>query len=30
VIDLVAAARQAIERGEFGRWRADALTRLET
>jgi queuine tRNA-ribosyltransferase len=30
VIDLVAAARQAIERGGFESWRADALTRLET
>ena len=30
LIDLVAAARQAIERGGFESWRADALTRLET
>jgi queuine tRNA-ribosyltransferase len=30
LIDLVAAARQAIERGAFESWRADALTRLET
>jgi len=29
VIDLVAAARQAIERGGFESWRTDALTRLE-
>jgi queuine tRNA-ribosyltransferase len=28
VIDLVAAARKAIERGAFETWRADALTRL--
>jgi queuine tRNA-ribosyltransferase len=30
VIDLVAAARLAIERGGFESWRKDALTRLET
>jgi queuine tRNA-ribosyltransferase len=30
VIDLVAAARQAIERGGFESWRRGALTRLET
>ncbi len=30
LIDLVAAARQAVERGAFESWRADALTRLET
>jgi queuine tRNA-ribosyltransferase len=30
VIDLVAAARQAIERGAFESWRAGVLTRLET
>ena len=30
LIDLVAGARQAVERGAFERWRADALTRLET
>jgi queuine tRNA-ribosyltransferase len=30
LIDLVAAARQAVERGAFERWRADSLTRLET
>jgi queuine tRNA-ribosyltransferase len=30
VIDLVAAARQAIERGGFESWRLAALTRLET
>jgi queuine tRNA-ribosyltransferase len=28
LVDLVAAAREAIEHGEFARWRADALTRL--
>ena len=28
LIDLVAAARRAIERGAFERWRADALARL--
>ena len=28
LIDLVAAARKAIERGAFETWRADALTRL--
>ena len=28
VIDLVAAARQAIERGTFESWRAGALERL--
>jgi len=28
--DLVAAARQAIERGDFRRWREDALARLRT
>jgi queuine tRNA-ribosyltransferase len=28
LIDLVAAARQAIERGEFRSWRDDALARL--
>jgi len=28
LIDLVAAARQAIERGELSAWRADALARL--
>jgi queuine tRNA-ribosyltransferase len=30
VIDLVGAARQAIERGAFESWRDDARTRLET
>jgi queuine tRNA-ribosyltransferase len=30
LIDLVGQARQAIERGAFEGWRADALTRLET
>jgi queuine tRNA-ribosyltransferase len=30
LIDLVAAARQAVERGAFESWREDALTRLET
>jgi queuine tRNA-ribosyltransferase len=30
LIDLVGQARQAIERGTFESWRADALTRLET
>jgi queuine tRNA-ribosyltransferase len=30
VIDLVVAARQAIEGGAFESWRNDALTRLET
>ncbi len=30
LIDLVAAARQAVERGAFESWRADARTRLET
>ena len=30
LIDLVAAARQAVERGAFESWRADSLTRLET
>jgi queuine tRNA-ribosyltransferase len=30
LIELVAAAREAIERGGFEGWRADALTRLET
>ena len=30
LIDLVAAAREAIERGEFGAWRAAALERLTT
>ena len=29
LIDLVGGARQAIERGAFESWRADALTRLE-
>jgi queuine tRNA-ribosyltransferase len=29
LIDLVAAARQAVERGAFESWRADARTRLE-
>jgi queuine tRNA-ribosyltransferase len=28
LIDLVAAAREAIERGEFDGWRAQALARL--
>jgi queuine tRNA-ribosyltransferase len=28
LIDLVAAARQAVERGEFRRWRDEALARL--
>jgi queuine tRNA-ribosyltransferase len=28
VLDLVHEARQAIERGSFGSWRADALARL--
>jgi queuine tRNA-ribosyltransferase len=28
LVDLVAAAREAIERGEFASWRADALQRL--
>ena len=28
LIDLVAAARQAIERGAFESWRSDALSRL--
>ena len=30
LLDLVAAARQAVERGAFESWRADARTRLET
>jgi queuine tRNA-ribosyltransferase len=29
LIDLVAAARQAVERGAFESWRADARTRME-
>ena len=28
LLDLVAAARQAIERGAFETWRTDALARL--
>ena len=30
LLDLVASARQAIERGQFSRWREDALARLGT